>query len=210
MAAPSDVQMCNRALARLGEDPIASLDDTNSDVARHCGLIYEDAVRELLVSHPWNFAVIRQELVQIAEPPGPPVFAFVHAYALPTDPLCLRALDTNADLSWGSTYAWPPQPSALWQIETLGEQTVLVTDEEPMSLRYIGYVADAARMSAPFRRALVAELAAQLSYAIQRKAEQTDALTQQARRILGWAKSMNGQEGRRGNYISSALIDVRF
>lgn len=209
MAAPSDVQLCNRALARLGEDPIASLED-NSDIARHCNLIYEDAVLELLAAHPWNFAVVRQDLVKIASPPGPPLFGFSHAYAYPTDPLCLRALDTSADVTWAGSIGWPPEPSPLWQVENLIDATVIVSNWEPLSLRYIGKVTSPVLMSPYFRRALVAELTAQLAYAVESKADQAADLRQDARRTVSWAKTMDGQEGHRGSYMSTALIDVRF
>lgn len=207
MAPPSSVQLCNRALARLGESPVESIEAPTTDIGAQCALIYDDAVLELLAAHPWNFAVTRQELVVL---PDEPVFDWSYAFQLPTDPPCLRALDTSSDLSWGSNVPWPPPTSGLWQIERQGADTVLMADENPMSLRYIAAITDPVKFSPHFRAALVAELAYQMAYAVTEKADMLDLWERRAKVALAKAKTLDGQEGRAGSYLSTALIDVRF
>jgi hypothetical protein len=210
MADPSEVSICNRALARLGEGPITSIEAPTTDVGEQCSLIYADTLLELLVAHPWTFAVARQALVAIAEPPGPPVYGFTHAFALPTDPLCLRALDTSLDVTWGSTPPWPSPPTGLWRVEAFGADTALFADDAAVSLRYIASITDPVKFSPWFRRALVAELTAQLSYSITEKADLADGLEKKARGVLGWAKSVDASVGRTGSGQARTLIDVRY
>lgn len=215
MATPSATSICNRALLRLGEAAIDSIENTDHDTARACALAYDDAVLELLAAHPWNFAVTRQALAKMADAP---LYGFAFAFGMPTDPLCLRALDTSLDETWYGAYLWwPPRPSALWQVEMLQPAaegstpvSVLVCDEAAVSLRYIASITDPVRFAPWFRRALVAELAAELAYSLESKAEQAADLRQEARRVLNWAKAMDGQEGRAGAYRSRALLDVRY
>lgn len=53
--------LCNRALALLGDKPISSLDDTD-DRSATCALLYEVARDAALIEHPWNGCVFRQAL----------------------------------------------------------------------------------------------------------------------------------------------------
>ena len=56
--AASAVEICNKALLQLGEEPITLLTDNNKR-AEKCNLIYDD-IRDSLVSmHPWKFALRR-------------------------------------------------------------------------------------------------------------------------------------------------------
>lgn len=60
MAADS-VELCNLALAHLGEAPITALNDGTAR-ANACDRVYELVRDELLRSHRWNFAVARSAL----------------------------------------------------------------------------------------------------------------------------------------------------
>jgi len=54
------VSICSNALRKLGDDPITSLTD-DTERARLCNAFYEPTRDAVLRSHPWNFAIERQE-----------------------------------------------------------------------------------------------------------------------------------------------------
>ena len=85
----TDLQLCNLALARLGEARVYDLTE-DQFVAVQCARQFPLAAEEVLRSHRWNFASARVALSRLAEAPA---FGFKYAYALPTD--CLRVLEVN-------------------------------------------------------------------------------------------------------------------
>ncbi|SKA88902.1 hypothetical protein SAMN02745166_01505 [Prosthecobacter debontii] len=54
----TQLELCNVALAHLGQARIAAIGDANAS-ARACDLHYEPVLKEVLRSHRWNFAVKR-------------------------------------------------------------------------------------------------------------------------------------------------------
>jgi len=60
------VDLCNMALIALGQTTITALTDDDEN-ARRCNSIYETIRDELLVKHPWNFAIKRSTLVEITK-----------------------------------------------------------------------------------------------------------------------------------------------
>jgi hypothetical protein len=57
-ASSTAVHICNRALGRLGEERILTLEE-NTPAGRSCYLHYQPTVDEVLRSHRWNFAQAR-------------------------------------------------------------------------------------------------------------------------------------------------------
>lgn len=62
-----NVDWCNQALIALGQSTITALTDDNEN-ARRCNSLYETVRNDLLVKHPWNFAIKRSTLVDITKP----------------------------------------------------------------------------------------------------------------------------------------------
>lgn len=144
----SNVQIANLALVSMHESPITSLDDpTNRALVMST---FFDHVRDaVLESFPWNFAVRRSgSLARLA---AAPKWGFQYAYALPTDPKCLRVLKTDRD-QYGATWAQ--------------ENNTLVTDEDEVKILYISQVTDPGQFSPAFVMLFAARLAAETSYAI--------------------------------------------
>jgi len=76
----------NLALLRLGEMPIPALDYQAKRAVALASCF--EAVRDIVIQdHPWNFAVARAALTELATPPE---FGFAHSFILPAD--CLRVL----------------------------------------------------------------------------------------------------------------------
>lgn len=62
-----EVDVCNMSLIALGQSTITALSDENEN-ARRCNSLYETVRNDLLVKHPWNFAIKRATLVEITKP----------------------------------------------------------------------------------------------------------------------------------------------
>lgn len=117
----NEVQICNIALARLGDEAtVASISPPEASAqAEHCARFYPIARDSLLEMHPWNFATKRESLAALAiDPPAP----FAYAYALPAG--CLRMLRV-----YGSQAASLPDVSADYVIEQIGAQAVVFCNE---------------------------------------------------------------------------------
>lgn len=84
----SEVEICNSALIKLGDDTITSLTD-DSKRARLCNAQFARLRDEVLRAHPWNFAIRRASLAKLSQAPA---FEFAAAFRLPEDPYCLRVL----------------------------------------------------------------------------------------------------------------------
>ena len=79
----SEVEICNLALAHLGDDAtIASIDPPEGSAqAEHCARFYAIARDSLLQMHNWNFASKRVALAGV----NMPYTMWAYAYACPGD-----------------------------------------------------------------------------------------------------------------------------
>ena len=82
----SKIDICNMALAHLGQEPIASLSQED-EKARRCSLFYEPVKREVLRTHNWAFAGSVASLALLAAHKATDGW---YAYAYPQDCLFLR------------------------------------------------------------------------------------------------------------------------
>ena len=84
--ATSEVEICNRALQKIGAKRITSLTQ-DAPNARACNVAYF-VLRDMeLRNHPWNFSIKRAELAADATPPD---WGRQNSFTLPSDFLCLR------------------------------------------------------------------------------------------------------------------------
>lgn len=139
--AASAVAVCNIALFKLGQPPIAALTET-TPAARTMNLIYVPMRDRELRAHPWSFARSRTVLAPHATAPA---FDFAYAFPLPSD--CLRPL--------------PPGRFRLdWTVERHQGVTCLLTnDGTSVNLKYIARVDDATAFDPLFDDALACRLA---------------------------------------------------
>ena len=90
----SVIDLCNKALDKLGQGAITSLSD-NTKSARICDRNWPLVRDQVLRDHPWNFAVKRAVL---ASSETAPAWGFSAQFPLPSD--CLRLIEVR-DLSTG-------------------------------------------------------------------------------------------------------------
>ena len=84
----TDVQICNLALARLGDARITSLSDSTAQ-ATYCSLFYAQTVEELQADFDWSFCREQQNLSGGTSP----ITGYSVKYSLPSD--FIRAIRVN-------------------------------------------------------------------------------------------------------------------
>lgn len=118
---PSVVDICNYALAKVGEQSITSLDDGTPEATK-CKLLYPFARDFVLRAHPWNCTIKRKSL---ASSTTDPVYEFVSAFNMPSDLLRLLDVDLDNDDDW--------------RVES---KKILADVEGPLKIRYVGRIDD--------------------------------------------------------------------
>ena len=189
----TEVSICANALRRLGDDPIVSLTD-DTERARLCNAFYSEARDEVLRSHPWNFAITRQQLSQLSTTP---LYQYSYQYALPTDPYCLRVLEMEY-----SDY--------VFKIEHLaGTGRVLLTDEGTAKIIYIARITDTAQFDSLFIDTLTAKLSVDLAYPVTGSVQLQQNMQKLFESKLREARSVDGQEGFQDDLVSPTFTDFR-
>lgn len=177
IAALSPIDILGAALAELGstERPI-SLDDSSSTSAKRARSFWPAILRELLVRHPWNFAIKRRQLNRAGDGTD---FGFRSRYTLPED--CLRWL--------------PPDPDARNAHRSEREGNALLSDAEGvLDCRYIALVDDTTQWSAGFAEAFTLMLAARMAEGVTQSEGIKDRLLERAREAIRNAKRVDGLE----------------
>ena len=189
----TEVSICANALRRLGDSPIVSLTD-DTERARLCNAFYSEARDDVLRSHPWNFAITRQQLSQLS---ATPLYQYSYQYALPTDPFCLRVLEMEY-----SDY--------VFKIEHLaGTGRVLLTDEGTAKIIYIARVTDTAQFDSLFIDTLTAKLSVDLAYPVTGSVQLQQNMQKLFEAKLREARSVDGQEGFIDDLVSPTFTDFR-
>lgn len=165
--------ICNRALWRIGHQPLSSLDDPGK-TAETCRALYPDLRDALLQAHPWNFA---QKRVQLTADVEGPVWGPRHAYTLPPD--CLQVEFVNGRRR-------PPHSR---------EGRHLLSDlSPPIDLRYTARITDPGLFPPLFVETLVARLAAELAEPIAGSSTTREMALREYNGLLTTARSRDAQE----------------
>ncbi len=181
--ATTDIDICNRALSRLGTRATISALDENSAEARTASIWYAATRDVLLRSHDWNFA--RRRVVLAEQGAAPTGWAF--RYAFPTD--CIRLLRLAS--------ATPNVSSVRFEVAGDATSRFVLCDEPAAQAVYTARVDDPNLYDAGFASALVDQLAAHIAYPVTQKTEIAVRLAQMARAALAdaMAADVNEAEG---------------
>lgn len=189
----SAVEICNRALIRIGEDVITSLID-DSERARVCNSIYEEVLDSVMTEYPWNCAIQRASLQQLVDTP---VWDFAYSYQLPTDPYCLRVISTDLDDD-KDLYPWQR------------EGDTLVTDASAVNIKYLARVEDPNKIPPILRELISVRLAAEIAYPIVGDARLSASMWELYDKKAKQAKLADGQEGTPRRIDADDLTKVRY
>lgn len=169
----------NRAMIKLGAELINDINEVDSKNARIAANIYVQIRRELLRSHPWNFAVKRVILASLTTDPA---FGFAYQYQLPSD--CVRVLRLN----------YPDIPYKV-------ESNKVLCDESTLSLMYIADITDTEQWDPLFAEAYSSKLAAEMCLAITGSASLVTDLANLYEKQIRAARLADGQE----DFVSADL-----
>ena len=150
----SEVDICNLALARLGDNAtVASIDPPEGSAqAEHCARFYPVARDALLEMHDWKFATRRASLAQL----DTETWNWAFAYAKPSNALKLLAVLPASASSDDDTQEYEAETDS-------NGAPIILTDQEDASLRYIAHVMDTTVFSPLFVDALSWLLASHLA-----------------------------------------------
>lgn len=169
---PSSVDICNRALSRVGEARITSLTEDTKQ-ARACNSAYALVRDEVLRAHPWNSAITRASVAKLSDAP---VFGYDNQFQLPSD--CLRMVEIfDSRLPW------------------VVEGRKLLCDEgSPISIRYVRREEDTNQFDAMLVSAIAARLAVELCEELTQSNTKRERALVEYQHILSRAKMADGQE----------------
>lgn len=174
----SEVDICNRALQKLGASRITSLTE-NSVNARACNLCYEHVRDAELRAHSWNFAIKRSQLALDATGPD---FGPTNSYTLPADFLRLIAPDAEDNLN-----------DLDWLIEG---QKILTEDGAPLNIRYIYRVTDPNVFDALFMESLACRMAVEMCEELTQSNTKGQAVREDYKNSIREARKLNSFEQR--------------
>lgn len=170
--AASDIEICNIALALVGEPAITAFNDA-SEAERQCERLYPLARDTVLRLHPWNFAEKQSQLDLSLTVPD---FEFGHYFDLPAD--YIRVLNV---VEATSPYR-------------VVNGTFIATDDSAVNLVYTAKITDTTKFDPLFTQALAYYLASQLCMILPNKASLNGQFMQLFDNIVKMAKQVDGQE----------------
>ncbi|UOF83065.1 major capsid protein [Caudoviricetes sp.] len=172
----SQVEICNRALQKLGAKRIVALSDDSRN-ARACNVAYDPVRLSLLRSHPWNCATARAELAANSTTPA---WGRANSFPLPSD--FVRMVED---------YPEDNSNAKDWVIEG---RNILTDDSGPIYLRYIYDLEDPNEMDSLFREALSCLLALELSEEITQSNTKKESIKHDYSKVIAEARKANAFE----------------
>jgi hypothetical protein len=146
----SKIEIINRALLKLGEPPIASLND--AAFGKSFDMVYQDVKNLLLSTYPWRFAVITQTL-----PKREQKYGARYMYTIPADCLFLIKVFASSEQDMADV-----RFRAAVDYE-LADGAIVSDVAQGLHIEYVRRLDDDATFPPLFREALAAKTAAELS-----------------------------------------------
>lgn len=183
------VEICNDALNHLGAEAINDLADDNN-IARTCNRQYKIAKDYILRQHLWNFAIQRD---QITSSGMSSIFGEAYTFIVPAN--CVRIYKVIDDsyqpirykVEKGIIYALPVQKMDL--------PTTPTTPDPSINLVYVDNTAEEHLFDPTFKKAVAAQLAADMCYKITQSTTLMSGLVKLARDYVAEARSTDSMEG---------------
>lgn len=197
---PSDVEICNMALARIAQtQPIASLTE-RSKFAELCRTFYAQLREQVLQDFPWPFAGGHVALADV----GSPAPGWRFRYRYPANCLMVREIVNPA---------WRNAPYSDAEIPfQVGYDTggrVIHTDQADASVRYTFKVEDPTQFDPLFVDALAWRLAMDLALPASSKPEYRAFCEQEYQKALTVAQGAAFRESRDDPEPESEFVAVR-
>jgi hypothetical protein len=190
----TDVEICNLALDRVKEAPIAALSD-NRAAARWMNRNYTPVRNKIFNVQKWKFATERAEL---AEDATTPAFEWGHRHKKPND--CFRVLPLRVDGRLNGR---------MIPHEVEGDY-ILSNVSGPLKIRYIKLIDNEAAWPAHFVEAVVTRLASDVAHFLSGKQAMFESLEQKHKEALQLAATIDASEGTHPEQVANAYTDTRY
>lgn len=189
--AASEVAICNDALIMCGAERITSLSNSDS-ASRLCNEQYARARDQLLISHPWNFAMKRVQLSSLSELPSgwTDNNEYTYAFTIPAD--CLRVWDID-------------DQDEDWDVES----GYVFANYTPIQLKYVEKVTNTGRFSAAFDNVLALDLAIKIGYSLTQSAAFIQQLRLMREDAIRAARSFDAQEASSKEILATDFLASR-
>lgn len=198
---PSEVSICNLALANLGKKSIVALTEKSTE-AIACNMFYEHTRDVLLQAYPWHFAGKTASLAEVTnDKPG----RWGYAYNRPVDCLKIR-------------WVRPEYSSSEYQPATVKEELaypheveggVIYSDLTPAFLRYTWPVSDPSMFSPLFVDALAWHLSVRLAVPLTRDPKMRADMFDIAQSMQAAAQAADANEQRESTDHASDFVEAR-
>lgn len=190
---PSEVDICNMALLKVGAKPKIDSLIEDSDNARICNQFYAPVRDAVLRGHPWNCAEHRRIITSLADAPA---FGYDYQFQLPVNPYCLRVLQVGEDKE---------QPTK-WKVA--GRR--LLYNESTAKLKYTKRITDTNDFDPLLVDALAVSLAIKLAMPLAQSQSLVDSLVKELELIvLPLARSIDAQESGEEELSVDTWLDSR-
>ena len=186
----SEIDICNNALAVLGETLIASLTEDNK-AARLCNLQYAPTRDTIFRSYPWHCL---QKRALLARSFTDPLWGYNYQYALPSDCLKVLELEEHNDNT---------------TVEYSVEGRFILTDAETCTILYISRVTDPNEMDVMLRDVISSKMAADMAYNLTGNPAMVEMTYKLYKVAMAQARSVDAQEGTPRLIVENSWYDER-
>jgi len=185
----SQVEICNRALTKIGGKRITSMGDA-SVAARAMTALWDTVRRAELRKRFWSFALTRDTLP--ASSTTPP-WGFANAFPLPAN--FLRLFQVNDEYAVPSLTDYRQADDSAWAIEQQDDIQVVLTDfSAPLKIRYVQDVTNPGAFDALFVEALASKLGYEACYEITQSNQRQEACAKDYSTAVAEAAKTNAIE----------------
>ena len=185
----TNIELCSRALIRLGANPITDFDDGSAE-ADIANALYGATKNSLLSSYPWSFAT---KQVQLEESGHTPLADYSYSFTLPSDILC--AVSAGVGSKGKGTH-----------FKILNG--ALNSNSNNIVLTYIAEVPES-DFPAFFSSILITKLAAEFSIPVTENTSRTEMLYKLSEKEIRKARQIDAQQDSPNRLENFTLIDVR-
>ena len=193
----SKIDICNLALAHLGQEGISSLTQ-DDERARRIHLFYDPVNAEVLRTHNWAFALVREPLVLLEDPSAP---AYPYLYQYPADGLFVRKVFA------GDSGRKPFEFKEVYRRRV--NQRAIQTPAPQAVAEYTRDVQDATQFDSAFVKAFSLALAADLALTLTGDEALSRLLLTRYAQSLQEARRSNMSEGFQIPPAESAFMEAR-
>jgi len=165
--------ICNKALRKLGLNPLINVDTDTSREATFCKANYDEILLETLRLHNWNFAIFRQSLNKDNTTPA---FEYSYRFILPTIPMFVRLLEVYNNTNFRL------------------ENKYILTNENSVKIRYIGKETDPNKHDSIFINVFACRLAIEIGYPLTSDTGRITRIDNEYREYLSLARERDNLE----------------